>query len=103
MNLIEELDDFLKRKTDGREVKRILAAKLVIQEKCHQQIEELLKVSSSFISKWKNAAIFQGVETLTMEYKGGKSYLSKGEKQEVIEWLRVEGRNKCRKAYTVYD
>lgn len=94
MNLIEELDDFLKKTTDAREVKRILAAKLVIQGKCHQEIEELLKVSSSFISKWKNAAIFQGVESLKMQYKGGKSYLNKEEKQEVIEWLR--GQDYCR-------
>jgi len=88
MNVIEELDDFLKKTKDGREVKRILAAKLVIQGKCHKEIEELLKVSSSFISKWKNAAIFQGVESLKMQYKGGESYLSKVEKQKVIEWLR---------------
>ena len=88
MDLVEELDDFLKKTKDGREVKRILAAKLVIQGKCHKEIEELLKVSSSFISKWKNAAIFQGVESLKMQYKGGESDLSKVEKQKVIEWLR---------------
>ena len=88
MNLLEELDNFLKKTKDGREVKRVLAAKLAIQWKCHKEIEKLLKVSSSFISKWKNAAIFQGVESLKMQYKGGKSYLSKVEKQKVIEWLR---------------
>ena len=94
MNLVEELDDFLKKTKDGREVKRILAAKLAIQGKCHKEIENLLKVSSSFISKWKNAAIFQGVERLKMQYKGGKSYLRKIEKQKVIEWLR--GLDYCR-------
>jgi putative transposase len=94
MNLVEKLDDFLKKTKDGREVKRILAAKLAIQGKCHKEIENLLKVSSSFISKWKNAAIFQGVERLKMQYKGGKSYLSKIEKQKVIEWLR--GLDYCR-------
>ena len=88
MNLLEELDDFLRKTKDGREVKRILAAKLVIQGKCHEEIEELLKVSWSFISKWKNAVIFQEVESLKMQYKGGKSYLSKEEKQKVIECLR---------------
>jgi len=94
MNLIEELDDLLKKTKDGREVKRILAAKLVIQGKCHKEIEELLKVSSSFISKWKNAAIFQGVESLKMQYKGGENYLSKVEKQKITEWLR--GQEYCR-------
>lgn len=88
MNLVEKLDDFVKKTKDGREVKSILAAKLAIQGKCHKEIENLLKVSSSFISKWKNAAIFQGVESLKMQYKGGKSYLGKEEKKKVIEWLR---------------
>ena len=94
MNLIEELDDFLKKTKEGREVKRILAVKLAIEGKCYQEIEKLLKVSSSFISKWKNVVIFQGVESLKMQYKGGKSYLSSVEKQEIIEWLR--GQEYCR-------
>jgi len=94
MNVIEELDDFLKKTKDGREVKRILAVKLAIEGKCHKEIEKLLKVSSSFISKWKNVVIFQGVESLKMQYKGGKSYLNKVEKQKVMEWLR--GLNYCR-------
>ena len=42
MNLVEKLDDFLKKTKDGREVKRILAAKLAIQGKCHKEIENLL-------------------------------------------------------------
>lgn len=94
MNLIEELDDFLKRTKEGREVKRILAVKLAIEGKCYEEIEKLLKVSSSFISKWKNVVIFQGVESLKMQYKGGKSYLSSVEKQKIIEWLR--GQEYCR-------
>jgi len=94
MNLIEELDDFLKKIKHGREVKRILAVKLAIEGKCYQEIEKLLKVSSSFISKWKNIVIFQGVEGLKIQYKGGKSYLSSVEKQTIIEWLR--GQEYCR-------
>ena len=59
-----------------------------LQGKHYCEIKNLLGVSRQFISKWKNCAIFEGVENLRIKYKGRKSYLKAEEKPEVIHWLR---------------
>ncbi len=40
------------------------------------EIAELLVLSKSFISKWKNLFNLQGIEGLKLAYKGAKSYLT---------------------------
>lgn len=92
MNLIEELEEFVKKTTDGREVKRALAVKMQLKGKSYRDIQELLQVSQSFISKWKNRVIFEGVESLRVQYKGGKGLLSTPEKEKVVNWLRGQKR-----------
>lgn len=47
MNLVEELDEFLKTTQDGREVKRAIAVKMTVQGKSYQEIKSLLNVSQS--------------------------------------------------------
>lgn len=90
MNLVKELDKFIKTTQDGREVKRAIAVKMTVQGKSYQEIKSLLNVSQSFISKWKNQAIFAGVEQLKVQYKGSKSYLSLSQKAEVVQWLQSQ-------------
>jgi transposase len=87
MNLIEEIDEFLKVAVDGREMKRAIAVKMQLQGKSYHEIQELIGVSQSFISKWKNRAIFEGVDSLKMQYQGRKGKLELQNKQAVIEWL----------------
>ncbi len=90
MNLLEELEEFIKNAKDARELKRAMAVKMSLQSKSYSEIEELLKVSSSFISKWKSEVLFKGVESLKLQYKGGKGYLNQGQKEEVITWLQEQ-------------
>ena len=88
MNTLDELDHFINQTKDAREIKRALAVKMKLQGKYYRDIKQLLGVSHQFISKWKNCAIFEGVENLRIKYKGRKSYLKTEEKQKVIQWLR---------------
>ena len=54
MNLIEGLENFIKTTKSELELKRDLAAKMAIQKKKHREICQLLQVSPSFVSTWKN-------------------------------------------------
>ena len=44
MNLIEELEEFIQRAKDARELKRAMAVKMSLQSKSYSEIEELIKV-----------------------------------------------------------
>lgn len=90
MSLIEELEKFIQETTDGKEVKRAVAVKMQLQGQSYQEIQQLLQVSQSFISKWKNRAIFVGVESLKLQYRGGTGKLTHQQKQEAITWLRTQ-------------
>jgi putative transposase len=87
MNLIEEIEEFLSQTVDGREMKRAIAVKMQLKGKSYHEIQELIGVSQSFISKWKNRAIFEGVDSLRVQYQGGKGKLAPQDKQAVIQWL----------------
>jgi putative transposase len=88
MNLVEELEEFIKTTKDGREMKRAIAVKMKVQGKKNGEIQSLLCCSQSFISKWKNQVVFGGIEQLKIQYKGSKSYLSLSQKAEVVQWLQ---------------
>jgi putative transposase len=88
MNILDELAHFINQTKDAREIKRALAVKMKLQGKHYREIKQLLGVSHQFISKWKNCAIFEGVENLRIKYQGRKSYLTTEKKQQVIQWLR---------------
>lgn len=94
MNLIEELEKFIQETTNGKEVKRAIAVKMQLQGQSYQDIQKLLQVSQSFISKWKNRVIFEGVNSLKLKYRGRTGQLSHQQKQEVINWLREQ--KKCK-------
>jgi transposase len=90
MNLIEELDQFIKTTKEAQEITRALAVKLSLQRKPAREIQELLQVSQGFISQWKNSVLFEGVESLRLQYKGTSGYLNNQEKESVIQWLRSQ-------------
>ncbi|MEQ8999632.1 MAG: IS630 family transposase, partial [Coleofasciculus sp. B1-GNL1-01] len=66
------------------------AVKMILEGKSYREVKELLKVSHSFISQWKNQALFQGVESLKLQYKGRAGYLKPEEKDQTIQWLREQ-------------
>lgn len=90
MSIIDELGDFINQTKESKEIKRALAVKMVLEGKHYQDVQKLLKVSHGFISKWKNQAIFEGVESLKLQYKGRQGYLKPEEKAKIIEWLKEQ-------------
>lgn len=87
---IKELDEWIKTNPDSRELKRALAVKLSLQGWTYQAVGSILKVSISFVGKWKNQFKYRGLAGLKLTYKGAKSYLTKEQKQEVINWLQEQ-------------
>ena len=41
--------------------------KMILSGKSYHEVKELLNVSHSFISEWKNQALFHGVESLRLQ------------------------------------
>ena len=67
MKILDELDDFINQKKESKEIKIALAVKMILSGKSYREIKELLNVSHSFISEWKNQAMFHGVESLKLQ------------------------------------
>ncbi len=87
---LQELDEWIKTNLDSRELKRALGVKLAWQGWAYRAIAEVLNVSTSFISKWKNRYEDSGISGLKLSYQGAESYLTEQQKQEVIEWLKAQ-------------
>ena len=90
MKILDELDDFINQKKESKEIKIALAVKMILSGKSYREIKELLNVSHSFISEWKNQAMFHGVESLKLQDKGTQGYLKAVEKEQIIEWMRAQ-------------
>ncbi|BAQ65923.1 helix-turn-helix domain-containing protein [Geminocystis sp. NIES-3709] len=90
MSILEELDDFINKANDSREIKRAIAVKMQIQGVNYKRIQELLSCSQSFISKWKGEFSRKGTEGLKLKYKGSKSYLSVEQQTEIIRWIETQ-------------
>lgn len=63
---------------------------MILERKPYQETQNLLKVSRPFISKWKNQALFQGVESLKLQYKGSQGYLNPEGKVKIIQSLKEQ-------------
>lgn len=87
---IAELQDFIALRPDAREVRKALAVKLVYQGYLYDQIQTILDVSRGSITAWKQAYEEDGVEGLRLNYKGRKSYLLSGQREEVLTWLQTK-------------
>jgi transposase len=85
---MEELVELIQGNPDPRELKRALAVKMVVEGYLYRQIEEVLQVSDSFVSKWWQVFVTEGVKGLKMAYKGSNSYLNPVQRQAVLEWLQ---------------
>ncbi len=87
---LQELDEWIKKNLDSRELKRALGVKLALQGWAYRAIAEVLNVSTSFISKWKKRYQEIGIEGLKLSYQGAESYLTEQQRQEVINWLKSQ-------------
>lgn len=85
---MDELSQLIQDNPDPRELKRALAVQMVRQDYRHREIQQILQVSSGFISKWTGAYEHQGVQGLRLRHKGSVGYLDAGQRQAVLEWLQ---------------
>ena len=85
---MDELVKFIESNPDSRELKRALAVQMVSKGYLYRQIEEILQVSDSFISKWWLVFKSEGAIGLQLSYQGSKGYLRVEQRQAVINWLQ---------------
>jgi putative transposase len=55
---------------------------MILSGKSYHEVKELLNVSHSFISEWKNQALFHGVESLRLQLSWETRLLKNGRKRE---------------------
>ena len=81
------LDTFIASNPDSRELKRALAVKMSLSQYTHQQIQDILGVTSGFISKWNQRYLASGIEELGLAHRGSEPYLSAHQHRQVLDWL----------------
>jgi len=84
------LQEFIQSNPDPRELKRAIAVNMSQQGMPHGRIQEVLGVSSGFISKWTQAYAQQGVFGLKLGHKGSQGYLSEQQRQSIIDGLKEQ-------------
>lgn len=85
---MNELSQFIQQNPDPRELKRVLAVQMVLQDYRHREIQSILQVWSGFISKWTQAYKQQGLKGLRLRHKNSVGYLEVEQQQAVLEWLK---------------
>ncbi len=81
------LDELIDEARDGREVKRALSVKMVLQGIAPAQMCQLLNVSPPYVSKWKGRYEAEGAEALGLGYGGSEGYLSAEQRGELAQWI----------------
>ena len=81
------LEDIINCSEDVRELKRACAVSMYSEGIEVKRICEALKVSDSYVSKWKIIFEKEGAEGLLMKYKGSDGYLSSDNRKEIIEYI----------------
>lgn len=84
------LQEFIQSNPDPRELKRAIAVNMSQQGMTHGRIQEVLGVSSGFISKWTQAYAQQGVFGLKLGHKGSQGYLNEQQRQSIIDGLKEQ-------------
>ena len=84
---MSDLESFIGNSENVREVERAIAVKMVEEGLKPVTACEILKISNAFVSKWKIVYENKGAEGLRSGYKGSEGYLSKYQKDEIIEYL----------------
>ncbi len=78
------LEEIIANSKDAREVKRAVAVRMLEQGFLVKEIETVLQVSDSFISKWKLIYQREGAKGLLLRYKVKPSYLETASRKEVV-------------------
>ena len=88
--MLDPLQAFIESNPDARELKRAVAVKMFLQGYKHREIEDILGVSSGFISKWTQQYQQLGVSGLRLAYVGSTGYLAAAQRQAVVDWLETK-------------
>lgn len=88
--MLADLNKLIQSNPDSRELKRAVAVQMYLQGQRHRQIQEVLRVSSGFISKWTRRYELLGTSGLRLGYPGSVGYLSTQERQSVVGWLKTK-------------
>lgn len=86
----DDLNEFIQSNSDPRELKRVIAVQMFLQDYKHREIQAILGVSSGFISKWTRLYEQFGVSGLRLGYQGSVGYLEPEQRQAVISWLQTK-------------
>jgi len=87
---IAELQEFIDARPEARELRKALVVKLIYQGYKYEEIQTILDVSLGSITGWKQAYEKSGISGLRLNHKGRKSYLSAGQREEVLSWLQTK-------------
>ena len=87
---MEELREMIQMTRDARELKRALSVEQSLSKRPWDEIVQELRVSRSFISKWRAIFKQEGVSGLSVSYQGSKGYLSEDQRENVITWLQKQ-------------
>lgn len=82
------LEELIASQPDSRELKRALTVKMRIQGMKHREIQEILGVHSSYITRWSKSYQEQGIEGILLKHKGSRSYLSQKQRIAVKNWIK---------------
>src|SRR5919202_3837151 len=82
-----ELENFIASNPAPRELKRAISVRMLIEGIARETIQEILGVSSPFISKWKINYALHGIEGLLLNHQGSQGQLKPEEQSEIIQWL----------------
>lgn len=88
--MLDDLNEFIQSNPDPRELKRAVAVQMFLKGYKHREIQEILGMSSGFISKWTQLYELLGVSGLKLGYQGSVGYLESGQRQAVIAWLQTK-------------
>ena len=82
------LEELIASQPDPRELKRALVVKMRIEGMKHREIQSILGVYSSYISRWEKSDREQGGEGIRLKHKGSIGYLNESERIAVIDWIQ---------------
>jgi putative transposase len=81
------LETFLASARDAREYKRALVVQLCERGYRAAEVARMLQLSEAFVSTCRKRYATDGVASFTLGYRGGTSFLSAEERQEVLTWI----------------
>jgi putative transposase len=84
------LEEIIANSKDAKEVKRAVAVKMLEQGFSVKEIEVVLQVSDSFISKWKLIYKQEGPQGLLLRYQAKPSYLDATSREKVVSFLQTK-------------